>query len=180
MRWNIEPSGRSLVPSALLLSASLLAFGGCTDTAVDSPSSAADVVWMSMGYPTTMDASVPITIVKVQGTGDATCTRRDSTGAQWRGTLTAMDATIPNLLSRPGLVRDLATPCPLAVSDAGPYIATHLASDDEQTVHSRLVMGSCSNANLEALVQALVTIGDACISTASVYDEQSDGGVSQP
>ena len=87
-----------------------------------------------------------------------------------------MDSTIPDLLSRPGLVSDLATPCPLVVYDGGPYVVTRFATDDDQVVHSRLVMGSCSTTNLEALLQALEKIGDACIAAASLYVDQLDGG----
>jgi hypothetical protein len=155
----------------------LAALGACKDDIPSSPYSAADVVWVSTGYPTTMDASVPVTGVKVQGSGDATCSRTDrSSGTQWRGAIPAIDSTIPDLLSRPGLVSDLATPCPLVVYDGGPYIVTRFAPDDDQVVHSRLVMDSCSTANLEALMQALERIGDACIATATVYFDQLDGG----
>ncbi len=149
--------------------------GGASE-ATHSPYSPADVVWMTMSFPTTMDGSVPVTLVKVQRSGDATCSKSDWLGAKWTGTLAAVDTTIPDLLARPGLVGDLVTSCPLGVSDAGPTITTRFANDAEPMVHTRLVMGSCANANLVALVQALERIGDACIATAT-YVAGPDGGM---
>jgi hypothetical protein len=174
MERTIASSTRTATFWILLASLPLLWGGGCKSGEAKSPYAATDVVWMSMSYPITMDASVPITAVKVDYSGNASCTKRGSSGDRWRGQLPAADSTIPDLLSRPGVVRDLATPCYLSVDHPGPYISTHLASDDDQTVHSRLVMESCSNANLEALVQALARIGDACIASAIV--DPPDGG----
>ena len=177
MQRRIKFSRRILTHSTWLVPVLLAVLGGCKNNSATNPYSAADVVWVSTDYPATMDASVPVTVVRVQGSGDATCSKTDrSSGTQWSGAIPAMDSTIPDLLSRPGLVSDLATPCPLVVYDGGPYIVTRFAPDDEQVVHSRLVMASCSTANLEALMQALERIGDACIATASVYVDQPDGG----
>lgn len=161
---------------ALLASLALLCLGSCKSDDAKSPYEAKDVAWISMRYPGwgMMDAAVPQTTVKVDGSGRATCSRRLDGGFH-TGQLPEPDTVIPDLLSRPGVVRDLATVCPLQVKDAGPYITTQFANDADGTDHDRLVWSSCSTADLESLVQALVRIGDACIATVST---QVDAGSS--
>jgi hypothetical protein len=176
----MRPVNNSLAPRemflALLTSLALLGCAGCKSDDSKGAYSAADVVWISTYYPAWMDALVPGTSVKVQRSGDATCSRRDWTGAQWSGQLPAADSTIPDLLSRPGLVRDLATPCPVVRKDSGPYISTRFANDGDDVVHDRLVDSGCTNANLDALMQALEKIGDACIASPNTQVVLPDGG----
>lgn len=151
----------------LVASLPLLCFGACKSDDAKSPYAAADVAWVSMTYPAwnLVDVNMPRTTVKTDGFGNATCSQL-SNGSLRTGQLPEPDSAIPDLLSRPGLVRDLATVCPLQVKDAGPYLTTHFANDVGDTDHVRLVWRSCSNADLESLVQALERIGNACIATA--------------
>jgi hypothetical protein len=136
--------------------------------------SAADVEWMSISYPLTMDASVPVTVTKVQGSGAATCSWLDpSSGIELRGSIPAQSSIIPDLLARPGLVDDLATPCPLVVFDGGPYINTRFAIDEDQVVHGRLA--SCSTNDLQTLLWALQVTGEACMAVATVVATRDAG-----
>ncbi len=152
--------------SALLTSLALLCLGSCKSDDAKSPYEAKDVAWISTSYPGwgMVDASVFHTTVKVDGFGNATCSERLNASVRI-SQLPEPDPVIPDLLSRPGLVRDLATTCPLQVKDAGPYITTHFANDADGTDHYRLVWRSCSTADLESLVQALERIGNTCIAT---------------
>lgn len=166
MRTRIHSSWLSV----LLASLASLGLGSCKSDDAKSPYDAKDVAWISMTYPAwnLVDVNVPRTTVKVDGNGSATCSQL-SNGSPRTGQLPEPDSAIPDLLSRPGLVRDLATTCPLQGSDRGPYIYTHLASDADGTERARLVWSSCSNANLESLVGALERIGDACIATTLAH-----------
>jgi hypothetical protein len=150
----------------LLASLPLFCLGACKSDDAKSPYAATDVAWISMTYPAwnMVDVNVRRTTVKVDGFGNATCSQLWN-GSPRTGQLPEPDSAIPDLLSRAGLVRDLATVCPLQVSDAGPYITTHFANDVGDTDHVRLVWRSCSSADLESLVQALERIGNACIAT---------------
>jgi hypothetical protein len=164
--------------SFMLAMLPLLCCSGCKSDNTQSSYSAKDVVRVSMTYPGwgLMDANVPRITVKVDGSGKATCSRQDPSGAPWTGQQAASDSAIPDLLSLPGLVGDLAVPCPVVVKDAGPYVSTHFANDADDMDHARLVSGSCSTPNLESLVQALERIGDSCIATANVHVDVLDGG----
>lgn len=175
----MRPTSHSPVPfrSVLVLveSFSCLLSGGCKNDRKGTHS-LADVVSVSLSYPFSMDASVRAhaTQVTVGPSGDATCSGVDSAGVLWKGELPASDTTIPDLLSRPGLLHDLATWCTVNRTDTGPYIVTRFVNDD--TAYSRLVETGCTNDNLDALVQALERIGDACIAAASTYFNPPDGG----
>jgi len=137
-------------------------FGGCKQ---DRNFSLADVVSVSLSYPFSMDASVPVTRVTVQASGDAFCSKEDSSQTRWEGQLPASDSMIPDILSRPGVIHDLATSCSNGRSDTGPYLDSNFA---DGTAQDRLVDVGCTNDNLDALVQAMERIGDACIAAATV------------
>jgi hypothetical protein len=161
--------------SVLLTSLALLSIGGCKQDDGTGPDkySVADLVSVSLTYPPIMDAAVAKTTVTVQASGDATCSKEDASGNRWNGQFPALDSTIPGLLARPGVLNDLATPCSLQRKDSGPYLSTYFANDP--TRHDRLVDAPCTNDNLDALVQAMEQIGDACIAAAPVT--VGDGGV---
>jgi hypothetical protein len=167
----------SQVLPVLLTSLSLLSIGGCkqdSGTRADTDS-VADVVSVSLSYPYDLDAAVAKTTVTVQALGDATCSKEDASGSRWNGQFPALNSTIPDLLARPGVLRDLATPCSLHRTDSGPYLSTRFVNDP--TRHDRLVDAACTNDNLDALVRAMERIGDACIAAAQVII--GDGGIAE-
>ena len=135
---------------------------------------AAELGSISLSYPFSMDAAVPVTSVTIDAWGNATCSGTDSAGVLSRGQLSAADAAIPDLLSRPGLVDDLATWCAVNHSDAGPFLATRFTGGD--AIFTRLIDSTCTNDNLDALVQAMERIGDACMAAATVHFNPPDGG----
>ena len=165
----------SQVLPVLLTSLSLLSIGGCKQDGGTSTTTYAvsDVVSVSLTYPHTMDAAVARTTVAVQASGDATCSKADASGNRWNGQIPASDSTIPDLLARPGVLHDLATPCSAQRTDSGPYLSTRFVNDP--TRHDRLVDSACTNDNLDVLVQAMEQMGDACIAAAQFT--VGDGGV---
>jgi hypothetical protein len=178
-RTRVRPPMSSLLESALVLATLISMGGGCksdgdsSDGGIDAKSGRS-VVSISLSYPFSRDAAVPVTSVTIDASGSATCSGTDSAGVLSRGQLPAADATIPDLLSRPGLVDDLATWCAVNHSDAGPFLAIRFAGED--AVFSRLVDSTCTNGNLDALVRAIVMVGDACMAAATVHFNPPDGG----
>jgi len=160
----------------LLVSALALASIGCKNAGngADGGYAATDLVSISLTYPFGIDAAMGRTRVTIDPLGNATCRGTYRAGVLSQGQLPATDTTIPDLLSRPGLMHDLATWCSVNRSDAGPYLITQFAGED--AAHGRLVEDSCTNNSLNALVQAMVQIGDACVVAATLRFNPPDGG----
>jgi hypothetical protein len=81
------------------------------------------------------------------------------------GHLDEPDTELMSLLSQPGMIARLVTPCLRRWADAGPYITTSLAAGN--TVVTRLVFEGCEDEALLSLVAALRRAGETCVQQAA-------------
>jgi hypothetical protein len=99
--------------------------------------------------------------VKVMVDGTVWCSQSLNGTALASGHLDAPDADLVGMLSSPGLIAKLISPCLLRMADASPYVTTSLAA--RNTVVTRLVWGTCSDDALASLVAAMRRAGETCV-----------------